>query len=41
MYKNGFQINRENKQKPESFSVSDPELWCAAMQGAIHNLDQK
>lgn len=37
-YKNSFQINRENKQKPEHFTTTDPEIWTIAISVAASKL---
>jgi len=34
-YSDGFQINKENKQKPELYSTSRADMWCACVETAI------
>jgi|GEM_PF-4477899 len=40
-FEDGFQINREGKNRPESFSSEDSEVWAASIKGAIKNLKGK
>jgi len=37
-FKDAFQINKSNKQKPEVYKVDDGEIWSNAVSGAIKNL---
>lgn len=40
-YKNAFRISKNNKQKPETYYVSDGEIWANTISGAIKNLNKE